>query len=342
MSLWTNTLVIAMKKMLELPLTEPVYSTYHYQGAATAVLVNNPSIRNWYLNEIFILTCSRKFLRGFTTPEIGIAGSSWNHSPYLDKKMYPMQFLGGYINQVIRNLLNSGYYVFFVGIDDYYVKGKSLYQKRHFSHDGCICGYNRDDKTYCIYAYDLNWIYQKFWTTQKSFDDGRKAVFKTGQYGSICGIKPNEEYVAFSAETALKKIDEYLDSSMEKYPENEDGTVLGIIVHDYIAKYVGKLYDGSIPYEKTDSRIFRLIWEHKKIMLERIVNIERALGMDTDISKRYEALVTEADTMRMLYASHSIKRRDSILPVIQKKLLSLREKEQMLLTELLERAKGGK
>ena len=40
------------KKKIELPLVEPLYSTYHYQGPGTAVLVNNPSIRNWYLNQV--------------------------------------------------------------------------------------------------------------------------------------------------------------------------------------------------------------------------------------------------------------------------------------------------
>ena len=58
------------KKKIELPLVEPLYSTYHYQGPGTATLVNNPSIRNWYLNQVMILTCTRKFLNGFTTPQI--------------------------------------------------------------------------------------------------------------------------------------------------------------------------------------------------------------------------------------------------------------------------------
>ena len=75
-----------MKKKIELPLVEPLYSTYHYQGPGTAVLINNPSIRNWYLNQVMILTCTRKFLNGFTTPEIGMAESSWNANPYFDKK----------------------------------------------------------------------------------------------------------------------------------------------------------------------------------------------------------------------------------------------------------------
>ena len=51
------------KKKLELPLIEPVLSTYHHQGASAAIALN-PSIRNWYLNEKAILKCSHCFLTG--------------------------------------------------------------------------------------------------------------------------------------------------------------------------------------------------------------------------------------------------------------------------------------
>lgn len=330
------------KKKIELPLAEPIYSTYHNQGPGSAALVNNPSIQNWYWNQVMILTCTRKFLNGYTTPEINIAESTWHANPYFEKKWYGMQFLEGHTHFVIRKLLDAGYYVCFIGIDDYYVEGKSWYHERHFKHDGCICGYDQENKTYCIYSYDQNWIYQKFWTSQKSFEQGRKAQFKQGQFGNICGIKPKADQLAFSHETALKKITEYLDSNIEKYPENEEGTVAGIVVHDYIAKYVGMLYDGSIPYEKMDRRVFRMIWEHKKAMLQRMERIEAALQLDSAISEAYKSVVREADNCRMLYAAHHMKQRNSILPMIQKKLLSLKDREQALLTDLLSKAKGEK
>ena len=51
-------------------------------------------------------------------------------------------------------------------------------------------------------------------------------------------------------------------------------------------------------------------------------------------------LVSEADTMRMLYASHHIKRRDSVLPIMKKKLLKLMDEEKKLLTLLVEKTGG--
>lgn len=328
------------KKKIELPLAEPMYSTYHNQGAGCAIIYNNPSIANWYINQALILSCSRKFLNGHTTPEINVADSMWLSNPYLYKKQYNMQFLEGHVHFVIRKLIDAGYYVYFSGIDDYYVKGKSWYKSRHFNHDGCICGYDQENKTYCIHAYDQDWIYHKFWTPQKSFEAGRKAQFRKGDYGIICGIKPQNDTVAFSPPIAIKKLVEYLDSDMAKYPETGQGTVYGIVVHDYISRYVGKLYDGSIPYERMDRRVFRLIWEHKKVMFTRIKLIEDAFSLDHSLSDAYKSVVREADNCRMLYAAHHMKQRNSVLPMIQKKLLSLKEKEKEILGNLLEATKG--
>jgi len=329
------------KKTVELPLLEPLYSTYQNQAPTTAIIVDNPSIRNWYLNQIFILSCNRKFLNGFSTPDVGIVDSYIWNCPFLEKKTFDMRFLKGYTHYVIKNLLDEGYYVYYKGVDDYYIEGKSWYHEKHFPHDGCICGYNQENKTYLLYSYDKNWIYRPFWTSQKSFNDGMKAIFKQDIYDSIIvGLKSKSDYIAFSSEIALRKIEEYLDSSLEKYPESIDGRVFGIAVHDYIVKYLGKLYDGSIPYEKMDRRIFRLVWEHKKVMQTRIKMIEEQLSLDNEISSSYFSAIKEADNARMLYASHHMRRRDSLLPVISKKITFIKECESALLNALLEKAKG--
>ena len=65
-----------MRKAIELPVAEPIYCTYNYQGSAGAVIYDNPSIRNWYLNQAMSLCCSRRFLYGFTSPEVTIVNST--------------------------------------------------------------------------------------------------------------------------------------------------------------------------------------------------------------------------------------------------------------------------
>ena len=70
--------------------------------------------------------------------------------------------------------------------------------------------------------------------------------------------------------------------------------------------------------------------------------MEDALSMDHSISGSYFSVVREADNCRMLYAAHHMKQRNAVLPIIQKKLLALKDKEQELLSELLNKAKVEK
>ena len=102
--------------------------------------------------------------------------------------------------------------------------------------------------------------------------------------------------------------------------------------------YIARLYDGSIPYERMDRRVLRLIWEHKKVMLERITAMEQALGIPPVFSSEYQPLAAEADTLRMLYASHFMKRRDAVLPVIRRRLSALMAAEREILSALTKEA----
>lgn len=327
-----------MNRRVELPLTAPMYSTFNNQGPAVAIAVNNPTAKNRYLNQVMNLTCKRSFLHGYSSPDIFVADSGWYHNEYIEKHWVSAKFVGGYLNPIIRNMIDNGYYVAYNDVDDYYVKGKSWYHKHHFGHDGLICGYDQSDKTYCIYAYDSNWIYQKFWTPQSAFQRGRIAVEKQGRYSNICAISMSDAPIAFSPVTVCEKLREYLDSDLKKYPFDGEGDVYGIVVHTYLAKYMAMLYCGEIPYERTDTRIFRLIWEHKKIMHERLELLEKTLDLKDHVSRKYEPLVKEADTIRLLYAAHCLKRRDAVLPLIEKKLLNMENTERALLNEALNNA----
>jgi len=55
---------------------------------------------------------------------------------------------------------------------------------------------------------------------------------------------------------------------------------------------------------------------------------------------RFSNLINPSNTVRMLYASHILKRRDSVLPVIRKKILSIKEREIEILESFINKAGG--
>ena len=92
------------------------------------------------------------------------------------------------------------------------------------------------------------------------------------------------------------------------------------------------LLDGSIPYERKDRRIFRLIWEHKNVMHDRIGMIEAALGMEGKYAEKYALLAAQAEKMRMIYASYSKRRRDDLLAELICGLEKLENDERRILS----------
>lgn len=329
-----------MNKSVLLPLCKPLYSTYHYQGTGGAVLTKNLSVKNWYLNQVMILSCSRCFLYGYTSPFVTVKDSSCDVNPYLERVWLPMQHLGSDIHRVIRRFLDNGYYAAYRGVDDYYIKGKSWYHERHFKHDGLICGYDQGNGSYTIYAYDQSWVYRAFQTSQRAFEAGRKASFADGHYGQLCGIKVKPDVVKLDPAVICNGLKEYVDSSLDKYPLYNDGLVYGIAVHDYVGMYLNKLADESIPYERMDRRVFRMLWEHKKVMLKRIIAVEDALRLNRAVSAQYTDLVKEADALRMMYAAHHRKPHFSMLPAMKDRLIALRQGEEALLTSLIQKVEG--
>lgn len=319
----------------ELPLVEPLYSTYHSEGAATAVISSNPSIRNWYYNNILMLKCSKDFLNGYTSPKLHIENTSWEKNPYLLKYWFQLEFIYGYEHEVIRRLLDKNYYVVFMGADDYYIKGKTFYRQRHFSHDGLICGYDLNEKKYCLYSYNSDWQYKKFWTSSYGLKHAFNCMTQQEKYGLISGIKPLDDVeIQFNSSDAVKKIKEYLCSnSILKKSENE---VRGIEVNEYICKYIEKILDSSIPYEKIDWRVLRVLWEHKKVMYERLLLMSKESKTNMEkICSSYQKIANRMNAARMMYASYCRKRKDSILNPIKEIISQSMEEEYILLNKII-------
>lgn len=330
-----------MKKAIELPLAEPIYCTYHSQGTDGAVFAGNPSIRNWYYNHLSMLYCNKKFLRGYTTPELFVFDSYFWENPYLELSLIPIRHLGNSVHKVMRALMNDNYYIYFMGIDDFYIKGKSWYQQRHFMHDGLIYGYDQTARTYSIYAYDQSWRYRKFKISQNDFEEGRKSAISLNSplnsIEKIFIIRPKQVTIELNPIEIFDNIREYLGYSFRKeYTYYMNKMVFGIETHDYLTMYLTMLANGDIPYEKMDWRVFRQLWEHKKVMQERIAAVEQQLSAPSTISDKYAEVVKWANEIRMLYAAHHKRRKDSVLPVIREKLLDITEREYKLLYNFLE------
>ena len=229
-------------------------------------------------------------------------------------------------------MLDDGYYVYFNSVDDYYIKGKSWYKEQHFNHDGLIIGYDDDNGTLAIAAYDQRWIFTVFNTPQECFIEGLHSSCEKSSYGEIYAVRAKDEVQELNLQMIYEAVKGYVSSSIETCPLTDTGIANGIAVYDYMCMYLDKLFDGSIIYERRDRRIFRLVWEHKKCMLGRIKAVEEKCKWDNSISMAYNEVVELADKIRFIYSKFVIKYSNKNLENIQTSLMKIKDLENNLLT----------
>lgn len=329
-----------MAEKVLLPFHVPMFSTFHHHAAAGLAMENHPTAFNEVLNRCTTLSCTRKFLRGYTSPEPDIPRNGLYVFNSLERYGISYRFALRYAKEFVKQMLDEGLYVYCSRIDDYYLPGKSWYVVRHLAHDGIICGYDEIDSTYLMAAYDTDWVFRLIRIPQNCYIEAAKACLERREYGGITGYRAKDIDVELDEPLILEYLEDHLNSTIETVSFESDGKVSGIAVHDLLAMYIEKLKDESIPNDKMDWRALRPVWEHKRCMLERLKVIEKRHGWMPTFSERYAPLVDEANRARMMYAVFQKTRKTNLLDGIQDALLDLRKKEQTILTGFVEKMEG--
>lgn len=325
-------------KKVELKISEPMFSCFHSIASAGIAASINETSDNWYFNNTIQWHFNRKFLLGYTGFNLRVVKNQVYDNDILTTSDFYIYNICDCVIPLIKNLINEKIYVFISGIDDYCVKNKCWYQKRHFRHNGLIVGYDDTDDTFICMGYNENWVYTTFKTPQKCIEDGYISAILGGRdYFCLTGLKHTWKTIELDTALISKNLKEYLDSDIEKYPVNQKGMAYGVVAYDYIIMYLEKLMSKEIEHQHLDRRIFRMLWEHKRCMLLRIQAIEKKYGWNNSLSEKYEPIVTKANTIRNMYAMHCQTFSISLLKRIIKIIPEIKKTEIEILKELTQK-----
>lgn len=327
-----------MSDSVSLPFCVPVVAFTPGYAAPGFAMNGHPTAYNAYLNQSTSIGCTRRFLRGLTTPQMGLPRSKIENFSCIERYGVSSRFGYPHYRDMIKLMLDQGFYILFTGIDDFYIPGKCWYGIRHMSHTGIICGYDESDQTYSIAAYDINWLFNLIKVPQACLIEGLNYCIENKQYGALTAFKMKENVVVnLDEKIILRNLKTYVDQTVDKYPLDQDGWIEGIATHDFFAMYMDKLKDGTIPAEKVDWRMMRPMWEHKKCMLDRIKAVEEKCGWESELSSKYAPLVDDANRGRMMLAMFHKNQKFTLLDKMKDLLLILREREAEILKEFIKR-----
>ncbi len=319
------------KLILETP--TPLFSTYHHQMIPGVALKANPTGENWYFNECMMLQCGRRFLKGLTTPEVGVCRTEMQYIAPVEQIPYDLRFLREDLHTLIKRILREGYYVAFENFDDYYIFGKSFFAQKHWNHDGLICGYSDELESYYVMAYDTNWVCRTFQTPQRCLERAMQFSKDAEGYSRLIAVKAKEQKIPLDLTRIKNSLKEYLGGTLKLYSPEDEGLAFGVCVNWYVCQYLDKLRLGDVPYERMDKRVFRMLWEYRRCMQKRLEKVDEILH--TTFGKDYAPLEKESNLMRMLYAKYALKRDDSLLLSLKKRLMVVQQEEQKILEQVI-------
>ncbi len=263
-----------MEKIL--PISIPSVQTYLNHAFPFAILENNEFFRNWlFTNYTQLYTFyNRKNPTSDFKVDFYSYDGKYPKNPFLEySRLNKDTIIAGNINilDFVIEHINLNYYIE-IGIDEYYWSNKKNYMKAHFHHDNLIYGYNLYEKKLYYLGYDRDMIFGEhsvdFSEFIDSFVNNEESNLKfiknfTSELLSVTTKYVYHDNVNFDMEIFSKYLFDFLESknsfTSHKGMEN---SVFGLNIYEDLIDKINNI--------GKDMRIYRLIWEHKKVMRMRL------------------------------------------------------------------------
>ncbi len=225
-----------------------------HENISDMALINYSNLycnfKNEYQNiDLEFLNSSWEYYRS-----IGLADMSLFHRNVLVMKQFAM---------FLKERIDQNNYLLLYSVDEYYLPYTQHYMIRHYEHDTYIYGYEDND------FYVMGYLNDMLQTIRVSQEDISKAFFSSflKESTTFCTFKINQNvHVNYDIDMMLEGLEEYLYRGSV---DEERQLATGIGVYDVIDKYLEHCFDCDLFPEKMNIKVFRTIWEHKKMLCAR-------------------------------------------------------------------------
>ncbi len=235
-----------------------------------------------------------------------------------------------FVESVIK-MLNEGYYFYGV-INEFYVPCRIATRKKYFLHDFLVNGYDINEKSFIIYGYGEQKIYQKTMITFENFKKGVKSVHHGEELFCFFKTKKNVTF-NFDLKRVYDNMLDYIYSrniTCNAETKEKDNKIYGINVY---MKLYNQLKENK---EYLDLRWFRILWEHKKCMKERIALIKRhGVKIVQEVENEYSRIVDNHEILFRMAMKYTITKDVNLIDAICNNLLQNKVEEENLLKDII-------
>lgn len=342
--------------MKELPFSWPITETYQFSSFVMSIILSHNNIKNSYENNYINLFCYKtKRIWDMDLEFWDVTWEDFRKYGIFEMNLFSVDsFSQKTLASFLRERIDQGNYLLLHMVDEFYLPYSDVYQKKHYIHDTYLYGYEED--CFLVMAYKNNKLQQL-----KVLDsDIVQSVFSSKFYKPevyFCSLRPNQtvyvnvdygrikqsfyDYLGIVGKETKRQMQNHVKSNMLNYVYYQtpfkENYVYGNQIYDVLNECMYEILKGfdSNP-EKIDIRPFRLIWEHKRILHERIGYIASRYTISQDIVDSFGDLVVTGNQIFMLAIKYNFSGQKEVLERIIKSVEQLKDKEKKLLITFLD------
>lgn len=257
--------------------------------------------------------------------------------PYVLRSEWQGEAIRTIINDDIVNIvekaINIDNYVFLLVDED-----KFLHIGHPFFHELFIYGYDNEEKFF--YVGDFT-FHGKYSLERISYDELKEAYEETYTYNNggsmaLWKINAHAKY-DFDVKLVYKCLQEYLvgisynQRCVKCYFQAPDN-ICGIYTYDFLVLH---MYE----HERQMLKCLHNLYDHKKLMLERLIYMEDKEFIPKTFSKQFKKITSDAGIICNLYIKYELTLNTEYLDKIVIMLLEIKNNEKRLYSKILENSK---
>lgn len=306
--------------------TTPPVKVYHHHAFCLGIILTEPEGFKWILNN-YIQVCyynnmpyyAFDYYMDYPTCQPVFEREHINDDMFVMSKIKVMKY--------IINALNTGRYVT-ACVDEFYIPERSAYMYSHFDHNILIYGYDNVTKKFNTCGYNDQGKYKQL---EISYSDIKKS---SPHDIDLLKIRKGFEYQV-NIEDVIRQIRQYLNlentAQVGAYPK--EGLYVGL---NACIELQDNFYKDSQELKQLDMRPVCLLFEHKKLMYERIKYIGKTYSIDVEkVLQQYDTIVKQSEILKQMVLKYEIRRSIEVGIAIDKKFSRIFAEEKECLEEFL-------
>lgn len=310
-----------------LPIVMPPIETYQSLSFVLGVLLAYDNLENIMYSNYISVACNNT--SSFQNMKLKYTEAMWEDYRKMgiaEMDLYHIKNIGKKeCVDFLKERIDQGNYLLFYSVDEYFLSYTKEYRKVHNKHDTYVYGYSEKDLYVMAYK-DLK--LQLFCVPTDEIVHGLYATMNRSEDSSFCTFRPRGDVnIQIKYDVTVEKLNEYIQGG------NINGKIYGIDTYEVILKCI----DASIELcsqgcqSNIDLRVFRMLWEHKKMINKTLKKLFGDISAFETIFKEYAELEQQAQLVFYLVMKYNMTRQKKILVNVKNKIINLKQLEKRIL-----------